>query len=264
MRHRLILLSLLLLQTWGMTALAQDLPAITLNVDAPDAPRNVLRARLVIPVKTGPLTLFYPKWIPGEHTPTGPINDIVGLRLSGGGKTIPWRRDDVEMFAFHCDVPAGVNGVEVAFDDVSQPRTTMTARLVYNEAPNGQIKINEQLRKQIDLSYSIGLIVKDDGQVLDANPEMTAARAGLAPGMKLIAVNGRRWSPEILQDAIKATKTSAGRLELLAENGSFNQTYNLDYQGGERYPHLERDRAKPDLLSEVIKPRGALAPSQTR
>lgn len=624
MRRRFIFLSLLLLQMWAVTALAQDQPVITLNVDATDASRSVLRTRLVIPVEPGPLTLFYPKWIPGEHTPTGPINDMVGLKVSAGGKVIPWRRDDVEMFAFHCDAPAGVNAIEVAFDDVSQPGTTMTARLarikwnrlllypqglssdavrvtaslklppgwkfatalpvarelpsgvefkevslttlvdspaiiganfrrltlssgetlhemdiaadtqaaleikpetltgfkhliteanalfgarhyrsyhflltlsdyggseglehhessedgvgekafsdanelidlgdllgheyahswngkyrrpaglatpdfeqpmkgdllwvyeglteylgkilparsglwtpedfreavaataagmdhqagrawrplvdtaiavqltyssprewrfirrrvdyydeglllwmeadvlirqqsrgqrslddfchrfhggqnsppavktytfedvvatlnevapydwrlfltdrlnlttphaplggltrggwklVYNETPNGQIKIDEQLRKQIDLSYSIGLIAREDGQILDVNPEMIAAKAGLAPGMKLIAVNGRRWSPEMLHDALKIMKTSAAPLELLVENGSFNQTYNLDYHGGERYPHLERDSTRPDLLSEVIKPRGASSLGETR
>src|ERR1700755_3130670 len=100
-----------------------------LDVDATGAARNVLRARLTIPVKPGPLTLFYPKWIPGEHSPTGPINDVVGLKLSAGGKPIPWSRDDVEMFSFHCDVPPGVSALEVTFDDVSEPGTTMTARL---------------------------------------------------------------------------------------------------------------------------------------
>ena len=102
---------------------------MTLSVDATDAARNIVHSKLTIPVKPGPMTLFYPKWIPGEHSPTGPINDLVGLKLSGGGKPIAWRRDDVEMFAFHCDIPQGVSMLDVAFDDVSQPESTASAKL---------------------------------------------------------------------------------------------------------------------------------------
>src|SRR6476620_4442370 len=102
---------------------------MSLHVDATEASRNILRSTLKIPVKPGPLTLFFPKWIPGEHSPTGPINDLVGLKLSAGGKSIPWRRDDVEMFAFHCDIPAGVTSLEVAFDDASEPGSTASAKL---------------------------------------------------------------------------------------------------------------------------------------
>src|SRR5690349_7711345 len=101
-----------------VSAAAQTL---TLNVDASDAARNIVHTRITIPVRPGPMTLFYPKWIPGEHTPTGPIDDLVGLKLSAGGKTIPWRRDDVEMFAFHCEIPEGVSTLDVSFDDSSQP-----------------------------------------------------------------------------------------------------------------------------------------------
>ncbi|HKN82624.1 MAG TPA: hypothetical protein VJW17_04275, partial [Pyrinomonadaceae bacterium] len=102
---------------------------MTLNLDATDAARNMLHTRLALAVRPGPLTLFYPKWIPGEHTPTGTIDDLVGLKLSAGGKPITWRRDDVEMFAFHCDIPQGVTVLNVTFDDVSQPETTASAKL---------------------------------------------------------------------------------------------------------------------------------------
>src|SRR5260221_4050875 len=127
-RHRLLML-LLLLQLCAVIALGQESISIRMNVDATGAARNVLHTTLTIPVKPGSLSLFYPKWIPGEHSPTGPINDMVGLRLSGNGKSIPWQRDAVEMFAFHCEIPAGVSALEVTFDDVSQPATTMSARL---------------------------------------------------------------------------------------------------------------------------------------
>ncbi|HAF21317.1 MAG TPA: peptidase M61 [Blastocatellia bacterium] len=613
--RKVIFLSLLLLlQTWSIAVFAQNTVSIKMNVDATEASRSLLHTSLTIPVKPGPLTLFYPKWIPGEHSPTGPINDMVGLRVSARGKQIPWRRDDIEMFAFHCDIPSGVNVIEVAFDDVSQPGTTSTAqlarikwnrllvyprgissdavrvqaslklpagwkygtalsaaremkndlefkevsltelvdspavigahfrkvaltsggtlhemdiaadspaaleikpqtlvgfqnlvkeapalfgarhyrsyrflltlsdyggseglehhessedgvgekalsdpgqlldlgdllgheyahswngkyrrpadlttpdfeqpmkgdllwvyeglteylgkvlptrsglwtpenfrqsiaavaaemdnqsgrkwrplvdtatavqityssprawmnyrrrvdyyfeglllwmeadvlirshsqgklslddflhkfhggqdsppivrtytfddivatlnevmpydwreflnervnmvapraplggitnggwKLVYNETSNEEIKFNEQQKKFRDFTYSVGFIVKDDGTLLDVSPEKPAGKAGLAPGMKVISINGRGWSSDALHDAIAATKTNAAPLEFLVENGSFQQTYKVDYRGGERYPHLERDPTKPDLLSEIIKP----------
>jgi predicted metalloprotease with PDZ domain len=92
---------------------------ITLSVDATEAPRKIFHARMTIPVNPGPLTLVYPKWIPGEHGPTGPIINLAGLKFTAGGKTIPWRRDDVEMYAFHLDMPAGVNSLEASLDFLS-------------------------------------------------------------------------------------------------------------------------------------------------
>ena len=587
---------------------------ISLHVDATEASRNILRSTLKIPVKPGPLTLFFPKWIPGEHTPTGPINDVVGLKLSAGGKSIPWRRDDVEMFAFHCQIPDGVIELDVSFDDVSQPETTMSAKLarikwnrvlmypegvnsdsihvrtsltvpsgwkyatalpvlserqseidfkevsltelvdspaiigahfrkfpltssgitheidamadtlsaleikpetsnalnrlvaeasalfgahhygsykflltlsdhggseglehhessedgvgekaftdelelldfadlmahefthswngkyrrpiglatpdfeqpmkgellwvyegltqylghvlparsglwtaddyreslaqvvadfdlqagrqwrplvdtavavqltypsprawmnyrrrvdyydegsliwldadilirqrsgeklslndfcrkfhggqdtppmvkpynfddivntlnevtpydwrtflnerlnlaapqstleainkggwhlVYNDKPNTMVRLADHSRKSVDLSYSIGTLLKDDGTVLDVNPNLLAFKAGLAPGMKIDAVNGRAWSTDVFREAMAAAKNNTTSIQLVIENGSFTQTIQLNYHGGERYPHLERDPSKPDIISEIIKP----------
>jgi predicted metalloprotease with PDZ domain len=589
--------------------------AITLDVDASQAARNIVHSKLTIPVKPGPLTLFYPKWIPGEHTPTGPIDDLVGLKLSAGGKTIPWRRDDVEMFAFHCEIPPGVSTLDVTFDDASQPESTASAKLarikwnrvlvypegmasdsitvkaslklpprwrlasalpvasdnkqelqfkevsltelvdspaiiganffsfpltssgtmhemdivadtttalemkqqtftglkrivqeayalfgarhyrsykflvtlsdhggseglehhessedgvgekafndelelldfaeligheythswngkyrrpaglatpdfeqpmrgellwvyegltqylgkvlpsrsglwtpddfreamaavaaemehqsgrewrpvvdtavavqltypsprawlnyrrrvdyydegslvwleadvlirtrsngklslddfckrfhgggdtgpmvksytfddvvntlnevmpydwrsflnerinainphapiagitnggwklVYTDKPNTEIRIADHTRKSVDLSYSLGLLLKDDGSVMDVNPNLAAFKAGVAPGMKILSVNGRTWSADVLHDAIVSAKNSTAPIELVVENGSFNETYKVNYHDGERYPHLERDQTKPDVLGEVIKSR---------
>ncbi|HEY6121178.1 MAG TPA: hypothetical protein VIV66_14565 [Pyrinomonadaceae bacterium] len=596
------------------TAAAQT-TSIKLSVDATQASRNILRAKLMIPVKPGPLTLFYPKWIPGEHTPTGPINDMVALKLSGNGKRILWRRDDLEMFAFHLDIPQGVNEIEVTFDDFSQPETTMSAKLarikwnrllvypqglnsdairvkasltlpdgwkfatalpttrenknelqfkdvsltelvdspaiigvnfrqlsltssgtmheidivadtpaalemkpetftglknlvqeahalfgarhytsyrflvtlsdhggseglehhessedgvgekaftdelelldfadlmgheyvhswngkyrrpaglatpdfeqpmkgellwvyeglteylgrvlparsglwspedfretfaavaaefenqsgrhwrplvdtavavqltypsprawmnyrrrvdyydegsliwleadvlirqrsggklslddfcrkfhggqdtppavrpytfddivntlnevtpydwrsflnerlyqvaihaplagvtnggwklIYNDKPNTQIRIGDHTGKSVDFSYSIGAILKEDGSILDVNPNFEAARAGLAPGMKIASVNGRAWSIDALHEAIAAAKATTTPIELVVDNGSFTDAYRLNYHGGERYPHLERDASRPDVISDVTKAR---------
>jgi predicted metalloprotease with PDZ domain len=93
--------------------------AITLSVDATEAPRKLFHAHMTMPVSPGPLTLVYPEWIPGEHGPTGPIVNLAGLKFTAGSKTIPWRRDEVDMYAFHLEIPAGVRELEVALDFLS-------------------------------------------------------------------------------------------------------------------------------------------------
>ena len=617
-RFRLLLILALFLCSVS-TASAQ---AIKLSVDASQASRNILHTTLTIPVRPGPLTLFYPKWIPGEHTPTGPINDLVGFKLSANGKAIAWRRDEVEMFAFHCEVPPGVNELEVSFDNASEPETTMSAKLarikwnrlvvypqgvnsdtvrvtaslllpvgwkfasalpvlsenknafqfkevsltelvdspaiigenfrkfvltstgimheidamadtpaalemkpetltalknlvpeayalfgarhyrsyrflltlsdhggseglehhessedgvgekafteelelldfadlmgheyvhswngkyrrpaglatpdfeqpmkgellwvyeglteylgrvlparsrlwtaddfretlaavaaefetqagrqwrplvdtavavqltyssprawrnyrrrvdyydegsliwleadvlirqrsggklslddfcrrfhggqdtlpavkpytfddivntlnevtpydwrgflrervyqlaphaplagitnggwklVYTDKPNTQIRVADHARKSIDLSYSIGAMLKEDGSVIDVNPNLEAAKAGLAPGMKIVTVNGRTWSSDVLHEAITAAKDTTTAIDLVVENGSFVGVHKLNYHGGERYPHLERDATKPDLIAEIIKSRRVVTRKQ--
>src|SRR5689334_10860751 len=82
----------------------QSSPPIRLEVDATHAPQKILHARLTMPVRPGPLTLYYPEWIPGEHMPDGPITNLAGLVFTAGGKRIPWRRDLVDMFAFHLEI----------------------------------------------------------------------------------------------------------------------------------------------------------------
>ena len=91
-------------------------PAARVEVDLREVPRRLIHARLTLPARPGPLTLAYPKWIPGEHGPTGPIRDLVNLRITAGGRPVAWRRDDEEMFAFHVVVPAGASGLEIALD----------------------------------------------------------------------------------------------------------------------------------------------------
>jgi predicted metalloprotease with PDZ domain len=97
---------------------------VTLDVDAREVARRILHARLVIPAAPGPLTLVYPKWVPGEHGPTGPITDLAGLKFSAGGKPLAWRRDPVDMWALNCDVPAGVDAVEVSLDYLAPAETS--------------------------------------------------------------------------------------------------------------------------------------------
>jgi len=91
----------------------------TLVVDATDAPRNILHATVTIPVTPGPETIVYPKWMPGNHRPTGPIQNLTGLHFEGNGQDLPWQRDLVDMWAFHLQVPAGVKELKVTLDTIT-------------------------------------------------------------------------------------------------------------------------------------------------
>ena len=129
-------------------------------------------------------------------------------------------------------------------------------KLIYDAKPNDWMQ-----SPLAGLRYSIGMTVqggKDkEGTILDVVPGMAAAEAGIAPGMKLLTVNGQPWSPENLLGALQHPGTPP-RLELLVENTGIRRTYNLKYGGGPRYPHLERDPSRPDLLGEIVKPRGTV------
>jgi predicted metalloprotease with PDZ domain len=124
-------------------------------------------------------------------------------------------------------------------------------KVVFNgEAP----KLQGRRGNQGDL-YSIGLQLGDDGTVRDSIVGSPAFDAGISSGMKVIGVNGRVFTQELLEDAIKAAKDGAQPITLLVVVDDYFQTSTINYHGGERYPHLVREDAKPDYLDEVIKPR---------
>jgi predicted metalloprotease with PDZ domain len=126
-------------------------------------------------------------------------------------------------------------------------------KLVYDETASDFLRSSEHSEGRINQVYSVGLSLKDDGEVLDSIERMTAAKAGIGPGMRIVAVNGRRFSSDVLHDAIKAAKGGSEPIELLVVNTDYFKTYKLDYHEGEQYPHLVRDESKADLLSEIIK-----------
>ncbi|MGH8026129.1 MAG: M61 family metallopeptidase [Pseudoxanthomonas sp.] len=108
---------------------------ISLAIDATDVSRRIYRVRERIPVQPGPLKLWYPQWIPGNHAPTGPINQFAGLAIAGNGQRIEWRRDPLDMYAFHLQVPTGVTALDIEFQSLSptaddQGRVAMTTELM--------------------------------------------------------------------------------------------------------------------------------------
>jgi predicted metalloprotease with PDZ domain len=93
-------------------------PAMTLNVDASQARMKILHASLSMPARSGAVTLVYPKWIPGEHMPSGPISNLTGLHIFADGAELMWRRDLLNMNAFHLTVPAGARTLTATYDYV--------------------------------------------------------------------------------------------------------------------------------------------------
>ncbi|HEV2386038.1 MAG TPA: hypothetical protein VGS20_02170 [Candidatus Acidoferrales bacterium] len=95
---------------------AQTGPTIALTVDATGAPQKIIHTRIEMPAAPGPLTFYYPKWIPGEHEPDGPIANLTGLHFSAAGAAIPWTRDLRDVFTFHVIVPPGASQLAIDFD----------------------------------------------------------------------------------------------------------------------------------------------------
>ncbi|HEX8872024.1 MAG TPA: hypothetical protein VF758_04620, partial [Candidatus Acidoferrum sp.] len=143
------------------TSVVKVEPAVILSVDLRDAVRRVFHATLDFPAKPGPLTLVYPKWIQGEHSPTGPIVDLAGLKMTSGGKSVAWQRDNVDLFAFHVNIPEGADSLHVSLDylvpaeTVGRERPSATAQIaVLNWYA---VTLYPQGPKTDDLTYSAKL-----------------------------------------------------------------------------------------------------------
>ncbi|HEY4975563.1 MAG TPA: hypothetical protein VII41_18265, partial [Steroidobacteraceae bacterium] len=133
--------------------------------------------------------------------------------------------------------------------------------LSYNDQPSASLKARGKTRKYLDLRYSLGLVVAtsddDHGRVMDVLWNSPAFTAGLAPGMKLIAINGRKFDDDLVDDQLKAAQGSSAPMEILAQNLDSYITAKLDYHAGPKYPHLTRTQGTSDLLTEVIAPKAA-------
>ena len=151
------------------------------EVDITDTAHRVIRVKQQIPVSAGPLTLLYPKFLPGNHAASGPIQLVAGLQVSGNGARIAWTRDPVDPYAFHIDVPAGVQTLDVAFDWLTQPdggvwRVVMTPEIVnlqFDKAllypagyPQNRITFETSVRLPAGWNYGVALdTVTRDGDV---------------------------------------------------------------------------------------------------
>jgi predicted metalloprotease with PDZ domain len=113
-----LVLAVVAMSVLAMSAGAQDTlaPAMTLVVDETQAARQIALVHEEIPVRPGPLALAYPRWIPGEHGPTGPIQQFAALRVRSGGMILPWTRDPEEIYTIHVEIPANIERITVDFD----------------------------------------------------------------------------------------------------------------------------------------------------
>ncbi len=127
-------------------------------------------------------------------------------------------------------------------------------KLVYQDTPTSMHAALMTRNRTNDMFYSLGVRFSDDGTAIDVLPGSPAAKAGLSPAMKVVAVNGRKYSADLIHDAVRLARTSTAPVELIATTGDFYNTFRVDYHGGERYPVLERDATKPDLLTAIVAP----------
>ncbi len=130
-------------------------------------------------------------------------------------------------------------------------------KLVYDDQPSEIWRDHEIFDHLADLSYSIGVIVKEEGEIEDVKMNSAAQKAGVTPASRIIAVNGRRFNTELLREAITEAVKKTSPIEIIVEDAEFFKTFRIDYHGGERYPHLVRDEGKPDLLGAIAAPRTA-------
>ena len=171
---------------WAQQGAQQDV--IQVSVDARDAPRRLIHVQLHIPTAPGPITLLYPQWIQGEHGPTGPIADVVSLKFRANNKAVAWRRDSVNLYAFHVDTPQGSTALDAAFDFISpadaggftegSSMTTELAVLNWNQyvlypqgTPADQLRYQATLRLPRDWHYGTALgVAKESGDDIEFLP----------------------------------------------------------------------------------------------
>ena len=262
---------------------------IQLSVDAAEAPRRLLHATMQFPVKPGPMSLLYPKWIPGEHGPTGPIEDLAGVRMTANGQPIPWHRDDIDIYEFHIDVPPGVSTLDVALDFISPPEaagfssgasnTSQLAVLSWNQlllypkgVPVDQLQYKANLKVPAGWRYGTALpIDRESGSeiafkassltTLIDSPVQTGANfrtVDLSPGDPVqhylhIAADSER-STRITDDEIKHYRNLVDEANLLFGARHYRDYHFLltlsDYVAHFGLEHHESsdDRAEEDTL----------------
>jgi predicted metalloprotease with PDZ domain len=126
-------------------------------------------------------------------------------------------------------------------------------RLVYNATPNNEPSYSDLLPMSYYGDYSIGISVRKDGTIFDALAGTPGYEAGLGPNMTIVAVDGRVYSADALNEAIAHPRN--GKISLLVRNFESVETHEIQYAGGVRFPHLERIPGSHDYLSEILEPR---------
>jgi predicted metalloprotease with PDZ domain len=127
-------------------------------------------------------------------------------------------------------------------------------KLVYTDKPNEYQQVVGIVKHRLDTTLSIGLLLRDDGYVIDVIHGSPAYKAGIGPGMRITAVDRKAFAPDVLIQAITEAKSNSAPIELIVQNGPQFQSDAIEYHGGLRYAHIEREPGKPDYLSEIFSP----------
>jgi predicted metalloprotease with PDZ domain len=191
------------------------------------------------------------------------LNDFCARFLSAGGnsgpKLLPYTFDDV-VDALNAVQPfdwASFLKERITSKASHAPTGGITAggyRLIFDDKPNEMTRAEESKHHGLNAWYSLGLSIGSDNLVSDVLVNSPAFEAGLGPGMKIIAVNGRGASDELLRAAIDETKTGSKTIEFIVENTNFFKVVKVQYGGGAKYPHLAREGTGVALLDEILKP----------
>ena len=128
-------------------------------------------------------------------------------------------------------------------------------KLEYSAVKNDYMEVRQKRRENLDRQWSIGLIISKEGEITDTDEDRAAAKAGIGPGMKLIAVNGKKYTDDVLDAAITEAQKTRKPIELLVDNADYFKTFKVEYYDGLRFPHLVRVEDKPDVLSKVLEGR---------
>ena len=273
-------LSLAIALGLSCTAYAAELPppsdtpypgTLKLHVDATDLDHRVFRVREEIPAKPGALTLLYPQWLPGNHAPRGPIDKFAGLMIRANGKTLPWRRDPENVYAFHIDVPEGASAIEAEFQflsplDPGQGRVVMTPEMLnlqWNTValyPAGHNASQVQIAASATLpsGWEFGTALERDGATSDGKTNFKAVdfatlvdspmfagryfkRVDLDPGAKIpVYLN-------LVADEAKFLEIKPDQLK--AHQELIRQAYKL--YGSQHYNHYDFLLALSNKLSGI-------------
>ncbi len=179
---------------------------------------------------------------------------------SGAPAVVPYTADDVYATLGKI-VPYDWKGFFAQRVYAVQPRAPLGGiegagwKLVYTDQPNAYQRLRAKSSKLVDESFTLGIWAKEDGTVADIVTGSPAWEAGLGPGMKIVAVGGRTWTADLLPEELRGAKGSKEPIEIAVQQGDVLKTFRVSYHGGERYPHLERDASRPDLLTAILAPK---------
>jgi predicted metalloprotease with PDZ domain len=237
---------------WGVprTAAQSSTKPIRIAVDLRDAPRRIFHSRMEFPVAAGPLTLVYPKWIPGEHGPNGPVVDVAGVHFRAGGKEIAWLRDDVDMYAFHCEVPAGTDTLEVTLDFLSP---TSAEGFASSPAATSQIAV---LNWNLVLVYPKG--AKSDDVMFAASLRIPAGwKYATALPVARESRGGVEFEPVSLTTLVDSTVLAGAHLKTVALGNNLDREHRINIAGdGEAATRMSPEQTTH--LRQLVAETGAL------